>query len=65
MCPAADTDDIAAYRLLMWIDLGFTPEQAEVLLWAKGMDGLDLSHHDVKKYLDAGCTHQQAVDIFG
>lgn len=60
----ADTDDIAAFRLLMWIELGFTAAQAEALLWAKGLNGFDLSHHDVKKYLDAGCTHQQIVDIF-
>lgn len=60
----ADTDDIAAFRLLMWIELGFTAAQAETLLWAKGVTGLDLNHHDVKKLLDSGCTHQQIVDIF-
>lgn len=56
--------DIAAFRLTMFEELGFTPEQADALLWVNGVGGFLLNHHDVKAYLKAGCSHDKIVDVF-
>lgn len=52
------------FRLSMWEELGFDDDQALALLWARGTDGFYLSHHDVRKYLAGGATHDQIVHIF-
>lgn len=52
------------FRLSMWDELGFTEEQALDLLYARGLDGHFLNHHDVRRYMTTGASHEQVVRIF-
>lgn len=58
-----DTDAARSDRLSMFISYGFSPEQSELL--ASARDGLWPLHHlKVKRALDVGATHEQAMSFF-
>jgi hypothetical protein len=59
----ADHPAARADRRDMFLSYGFTLEQAELLTAAR--DGLWPLHHlKVKRALDAGATHELAVEMF-
>ncbi|WP_028058387.1 hypothetical protein [Candidatus Solirubrobacter pratensis] len=57
-------DKIRAYRSETFRSLGFVDDQVMSLVDAKGLDGFALSHHDVRRYLAQGATHEQIARIF-
>lgn len=57
-------NELDEFRHDMFIECGFSEEEAFCLVNARGVDGFRLSHHDVRRYLDQGATHRQVLDIF-
>lgn len=65
------TDPIEDYRVAMFEELGFSHTEAEALCGAtrtvyvkEHSYSVRLSHHDVRKHMDQGCTATQILRIF-
>ena len=52
------------YRTERYLEMRFTPKESEILAGTRGDDGLHLDYRRVRKALDGGCSHAQAMKIF-
>jgi hypothetical protein len=52
------------YRAERYLEMKFTPKESDTLASTRGDDGLHLDYRKVRKALDGGCSHAQAMKIF-
>ncbi len=62
--PLPPPNPAAQHRGERFMQLGFSEPDALLLAAAKDGHGFPIYHGDVAKFLQAGCTHTQAVGIF-
>lgn len=55
---------IVDYRRMIFEEMGFTALQAGILATVKSDSGWAVDTHDVRKVIDAGCSHELAMRIF-
>lgn len=52
------------YRIERYLEMNFTEKEAGRLAEALGDDGFALDYRRVRKAIENGCSHKQAVRIF-
>lgn len=57
-------ESLFEYRIERYLEMRFTEKEAKALADAKGDDGFGLDYRKVRKAIEGGCTHKQAVKIF-
>ena len=62
--PTEIEDTLTLHRAERFLDIGFDEDSSFALAESKGKDGFPLYWGDIKKVLDQGATHDQAVAIF-
>lgn len=63
MSTTTSNESLEDYRLGRFLELRFTYSESKLLAEGRDSDGWPVSIHKVEKMLEAGCTHQLAMQI--